>query len=319
MSEITYVSLGWRCFTPSILRHLGLRDKAFPFDWFAFHRIEAFHSIIANRYETFIGDENWFAVPRAEDGVNATSLYNRHHRGVLMNHPTDRETRARRVRKLQDALSGGRVVFVRFEIRPNGQTLRLAGSIARRAQAPVLLIFPPDRACIESDRLDIEEEERLAEVGEVLVVRTLGPATMAEYGAIYDLIGDTTGLDWSEVFNRGKDLRERFESRDHHFFLDEETKLAELTVDELSPSDFDGAMYRSINPNVEDYWDAKYHYVEFGVDAGLLYHLRDAPPDFDPDAYRRLNPDLESLTPDAATAHLVIYGRGEGRAYKAAS
>jgi hypothetical protein len=315
MADVTYVSLGWRCLTPSILNQLGLRNKAFPFDWLRIHDVEVFHSIVANRYETFIGAENWFAVPENMDGVEVEVLYSKHHPGLIMSHPTDQETRARRVERLRDALAGDRVIFVRFEIHPNARTLRLAGSLARRMQAPILLIYPPDCANVE-DRPNPEEEARLAEAGEVLVVRAPGPATMEEYGSIYDVAGDVTGLDWRDVFDAGGVLRERFERRSHQFVMDEETRLAELTVDQLIPQDFDCAMYRAINPDIPPHWDLKLHYVAFGRVDKRLYHLRDAPPDFVPDTYKCLNPDLATLAPEAATAHYIIYGRGEGRMYK---
>jgi hypothetical protein len=201
-----------------------------PFDWLQVGRIEDIHAILANDWETFVGEENWLL-------CESDLRINKHHRHVFMRHYVCEERRRERVKRFRGALHTRRVCLLRFENSPGARTLRLAGALARRLQAPILLIYPPDPGTGSTRVEEDEQEKRLADAGEVLVVRVTAPITLSEYLGVSVLTNDVTGLDWPLILQKATDLRGRFEAQGPHIFVpDEEIAMAELTTDQLLPT-----------------------------------------------------------------------------------
>jgi hypothetical protein len=103
-------------------------------------------------------------------------------------------------------------------------------------------------------------------------------------------------------------------------FYENKTELVFNTIDDILPNDFDVAIYKELNPDLNHFTDiqAKFHYLNNGINENRNYKIKNImlPNDFDATIYKKLNPDLNHFTDIKATFHYLNTGIYENRNYK---
>ena len=343
-TEISIVSLGYRCLTAALLNKHGFRKESFPLDWMASSSLEGLLTLLASEWEGFLSAEAWCHVENYldSDGRSWASICNCAHRGIASKHLLQAgqsfeemsPALTRRVERFRLLAQKGLLRLVRVEPSPPADVAVLAEAVALATKAPLLLVVP------EAAR------ERCLPVSNVVYEYALGKLGAGSPSE------DESGLDWAAVFARALRLTwsEEISTAAHDRCrlarrafrpgwrpappdfdavayralnaeladLSEEACLLHYCQAGMLPLGFSTENYRALNPDLASFDDdfCRCHYKNHGCLEGRRWKLKPLPSGFSAEEYRALNEDLASFDDDFCVFHYRAFGAEEGRAWK---